>query len=66
MLFASRGSSSTTRLLGAVHCKVTKAVALSDLSKKEVNARGEILNLKNMVNGMVVRYCDNFSMHHRG
>lgn len=36
---------------------VTKAVALGDLSKQiEVDARGEILDLKNTVNGMVVRY----------
>ncbi|KAK1216934.1 histidine kinase osmosensor [Marasmius sp. AFHP31] len=36
--------------------KVTKAVALGDLSKQiEVDARGEILDLKNNVNGMVVR-----------
>ncbi|KIL58310.1 hypothetical protein M378DRAFT_15628 [Amanita muscaria Koide BX008] len=35
---------------------VTKAVALGDLSKQiEVEARGEILDLKNTVNGMVVR-----------
>jgi hypothetical protein len=35
---------------------VTKAVALGDLSKQiEVDARGEILDLKNTVNGMVVR-----------
>jgi osomolarity two-component system sensor histidine kinase NIK1 len=33
---------------------VTKAVAEGDLSKKiEVNARGEILDLKSTVNGMV-------------
>jgi nitrogen fixation/metabolism regulation signal transduction histidine kinase len=33
---------------------VTKAVAEGDLSKKiEVNARGEILELKSTVNGMV-------------
>ena len=37
--------------------RVTKAVALGDLSKQiEVNAQGEILDLKNTVNGMVVRY----------
>lgn len=37
--------------------KVTKAVALGDLSKQiEVDARGEILDLKNTVNGMVVMY----------
>ncbi|KAI0804595.1 histidine kinase [Irpex lacteus] len=36
--------------------KVTKAVALGDLSKQiEVDARGEILELKNTVNSMVVR-----------
>ena len=36
--------------------KVTKAVALGDLSKQiEVDARGEILGLENTVNGMVVR-----------
>ena len=36
--------------------KVTKAVALGDLSKQiEVDAKGEILDLKNTVNGMVVR-----------
>ena len=36
--------------------KVTKAVALGDLSKQiEVDACGEILDLKNTVNGMVVR-----------
>ena len=36
--------------------KVTKAVALGDLSKQiEVDARGKILDLKNTVNGMVVR-----------
>ena len=36
--------------------KVTKAVALGDLSKQiEVDARGEILDLTNTVNGMVVR-----------
>ncbi|KAL4267517.1 histidine kinase [Pleurotus pulmonarius] len=35
---------------------VTKAVALGDLSKRvEVDAKGEILDLKNTVNGMVVR-----------
>ncbi|KAK0194850.1 hypothetical protein F5146DRAFT_1023091 [Armillaria mellea] len=35
---------------------VTKAVAVGDLSKQiEVDARGEILDLKNTVNGMVVR-----------
>ncbi|TFK95926.1 hypothetical protein BDV98DRAFT_598145 [Pterulicium gracile] len=35
---------------------VTKAVALGDLSKQiEVDARGEILDLKNTVNGMVIR-----------
>ena len=37
--------------------KVTKAVALGDLSKQiEVEARGEILDLKNTVNGMVIRF----------
>lgn len=36
--------------------KVTKAVALGDLSTQiEVDARGEILDLKNTVNGMVVQ-----------
>lgn len=36
--------------------QVTKAVALGDLSKQiEVDARGEILDLKNTVNGMVIR-----------
>ncbi|PFH53613.1 hypothetical protein AMATHDRAFT_171562 [Amanita thiersii Skay4041] len=36
--------------------KVTTAVALGDLSKQiEVEARGEILDLKNTVNGMVIR-----------
>ena len=36
--------------------KVTKAVALGDLSKQiEVDARGEILELKTTVNAMVVR-----------
>ena len=36
--------------------KVTKAVALGDLSKQiDVDARGEILDLKNTVNGMVIR-----------
>ena len=36
--------------------RVTKAVALGDLSKQiEVDARGEILELKNTVNAMVVR-----------
>ena len=36
--------------------KVTKAVALGDLSKQiKVDACGEILDLKNTVNGMVVR-----------
>lgn len=36
--------------------EVTKAVALGDLSKQiEVDARGEILDLKNTVNGMVIR-----------
>ena len=35
--------------------KVTKAVALSDLSKQiEVDCSGEILDLKNTVNGMVI------------
>ncbi|SJL18213.1 related to nik-1 protein (Os-1p protein) [Armillaria ostoyae] len=35
---------------------VTKAVAVGDLSKQiEVDARGEMLDLKNNVNGMVVR-----------
>lgn len=35
---------------------VTKAVALGDLSKQiDVDARGEILDLKNTVNAMVVR-----------
>jgi len=43
--------------------KVTKAVALGDLSKQiEVDAHGEILDLKNTVNGMVVRYSHNFIM----
>ena len=36
--------------------KVTKAVALGDLSKQiDVDARGEILELKTTVNAMVVR-----------
>ena len=36
--------------------KVTKAVALGDLSKQiEVDVHGEILDLKNTVNGMVVQ-----------
>ncbi|KIK66346.1 hypothetical protein GYMLUDRAFT_239314 [Collybiopsis luxurians FD-317 M1] len=36
--------------------QVTKSVALGDLSKQiQVDARGEILDLKNTVNGMVVR-----------
>lgn len=36
--------------------RVTKAVARGDLSKQiDVDARGEILDLKNTVNGMVVR-----------
>ncbi|EPS94054.1 hypothetical protein FOMPIDRAFT_50286 [Fomitopsis schrenkii] len=36
--------------------KVTKAVAMGDLSKQiDVDARGEILELKNTVNGMVLR-----------
>ncbi|KAJ8482196.1 hypothetical protein ONZ45_g15040 [Pleurotus djamor] len=36
--------------------RVTKAVALGDLSKQiDVDARGEILDLKNTVNGMVIR-----------
>jgi len=35
--------------------RVTKAVALGDLSKQiDVDARGEFLDLKNTVNGMVV------------
>ena len=35
--------------------KVTKAVALGDLSKQiEVDCSGEILDLKNTVNGMVI------------
>ena len=35
--------------------KVTKAVALSDLSKQiEVDCSGEILDLKNTVNGIVI------------
>ncbi|KAK0183639.1 hypothetical protein F5146DRAFT_890315, partial [Armillaria mellea] len=35
---------------------VTKAVAVGNLSKQiEVDARGEILDLKNTVNGMVIR-----------
>lgn len=35
--------------------EVTKAVMLSDLSKQiEVDVHGEILDLKNMVNGMVI------------
>ncbi|KAG7450831.1 uncharacterized protein BT62DRAFT_928111 [Guyanagaster necrorhizus] len=35
---------------------ITKAVAVGDLSKQiEVDARGEILDLKNTVNGMVIR-----------
>lgn len=38
---------------------MTKAVALGDLSKRvEVDAKGEILDLKNTVNGMVVRFVD--------
>ena len=37
--------------------KVTKAVVLGDLSKQiEAGARGEILDLKNTANGMVVTY----------
>ena len=59
--------SSALGLVGASHCAdyvaakggvrlLTKAVALGDLSKQiEVDARGEILDLKNTVNGMVVR-----------
>ena len=36
--------------------QVTKAVAVGDLSKQiEVDARGEIQDLKNTVNGMVIR-----------
>ena len=36
--------------------KVTKAVALGDLSKQiEVDCSGEILDLKNTVNGMIIR-----------
>lgn len=36
--------------------EVTKAVAQGDLSRQiDVDARGEILDLKNTVNGMVVR-----------
>ena len=36
---------------------MTKAVTLGDLSKQiEVDARGEILDLKNTVNGMVARF----------
>jgi len=36
--------------------KVTKAVALGDLGKQiEDDARGEILDLKNTVDGMVIR-----------
>ena len=36
--------------------QVTKAVALGDLSKQiEVDCSGEILDLKNTVNGMVIR-----------
>ena len=36
--------------------KVTKAVALGDLSKRiEVDCSGEISDLKNTVNGMVIR-----------
>jgi len=35
---------------------ITKAIALGDLSKQiDVNARGEILDLKNTANGMVIR-----------
>jgi osomolarity two-component system sensor histidine kinase NIK1 len=41
--------------------KVTKAVALGDLTHQiEVDARGKILDLKNTVNGMVVRYSHGF------
>ena len=36
--------------------KVTKVIALDDLWKQiDVDARGEILDLKNTVNGMVIR-----------
>ena len=36
--------------------RVTKAVALGDLSKQiDVDARGEILDLKDTVNGMVIQ-----------
>ena len=36
--------------------RVTKAVALGDLSKQvDIDAHGELLGLKNTVNGMVVR-----------
>ncbi len=43
--------------------KVTTAVVLGDLSKQiEVDARVEILDLKNTVNGMVVRYIHNLNM----
>ena len=36
---------------------MTKAVTLGDLSKQiKVDAYGEILDLKNTVNGMVVRF----------
>jgi hypothetical protein len=44
-------------LPGSVCCKVTKAVALGDLSKQiELDAHDE--RLENTVNGMVVRYCN--------
>ena len=45
------------RQFGGKLAKVTKAVALGDLSKQiEVDAGGEILDFKNTVNGMVVRF----------
>ena len=46
--------------------KVMKAVALGDLSKQiEVDARGEILDLKNTINGMVIRYSHDCVMDSR-
>lgn len=37
---------------------ITKAVTMGDLSQEiTVDARGEILNLKNTVNGKVIRLC---------
>ncbi|KAJ3752101.1 hypothetical protein EV360DRAFT_89071 [Lentinula raphanica] len=58
IVIGANGDSIYNRLMQVVECPdlTGPAVALGDLSKKiEVDASGEILDLKNTVNGMVIR-----------